>query len=279
MKLCANVPGDSSQKIAALRRLGLWGTGLGVDLHWSAPEARRQVEPFRAAGIAVVQVGCYRNLVATDESVRAAAIRDVGQAMELAGEMGVPAVICGGGHRHPDHAAAVFAVHPDTWSDRAIDVLVESCREIAATVSALAATLCLEPWAITTLDSPARLEEVMRRVDHPKVAVELDPVNMMTIDRYADTAGFLTECFDRLGEKIRLVHAKDTLLKPEPFTYHMSEAAPGEGVLDFRTLLELMQRLPADTPLLIEHLSDEGTIARARDYIAGEASRLGFVLT
>ena len=82
-----------------------------------------------------------------------------------------------------------------------------------------------------------------------------------------------------MGEKIRLVHAKDTLLKPEPFTYHMSEAAPGEGVLDFRTLLELMQRLPADTPLLIEHLSDEGTIARARDYIAGEASRLGFVLT
>ncbi|MCL4544338.1 MAG: sugar phosphate isomerase/epimerase [Chloroflexi bacterium] len=279
VKLCAIVPGkDDAQKIAMVHQLGLWGTAAGLDLHWDAEEARARAAPYHTAGVRLVQVGCYRNLIAVDETVRAAAIRDVCHAMELAGAMTVPAVICGGGHRHPSDRSDNAAVHPDTWTDYAIDVLVESCQEIVATVSPAASTLCLEPWVITSLDSPARLEQVVTRVDHLKLAVELDPVNMMTIERYADTGRFLTECFDRLGDKIHLVHAKDSLLKPQPFSYHMSEAVPGEGNLDYPTLLRLMQRLPSDTPLLVEHLSDEATIARACAYIRSVASQLSLSL-
>lgn len=274
MKLCAIVPGAVEQKLALLARLGLNGTGIGIDLCWAPDQARSAVEPFRSAGVDVMQVGCYRNLIAVDERVRAGAIADVDRALELAGAIGVPSVICGGGHRHPDHAAKVYAVHPDTWTARAIDVLVESCQEVLAQISPFAATLCLEPWVITALDSPARLEQVVTRVDHPRLAIELDPVNLMTIERYADTGRFLNECFDRLGEKIRLVHAKDTLLKPEPFTYHLSEAVPGEGNLDYRTLLRRMEHVSPKMPLVIEHLADEAAITQARDHILEVASQI-----
>jgi sugar phosphate isomerase/epimerase len=256
----------------------VWGTAASLDLRWNVEEARARVAPYHAAGIHLVQVGCYRNLIAVDETVRAAAIRDVCRAMELAGAMAVPAVICGGGHRHPSDRSDNAAVHPATWTDQAIDVLVESCQEIVTTVSPTAATLCLEPWVITSLNSPARLEQVVTRVDHPKLAVELDPVNMMTPAYYADTGRFLTECFDRLGEKIRLVHAKDSLLKPQPYSYHMSEAVPGDGQLDYRTLLRLLQRLPDDTPLLVEHLAEEAVIARACAYIRSIANQLDLAL-
>ena len=281
VKLCAIVPGDSIRKVATIHRLGLWGTGVGFDPNGTVDQAQAAIAPFQQAGIKVVQMGCYRNLIAVDGTVRAAAIRDVCRAMELAGAIAVPAVICGGGHRHPGFPALAPAdvpVHSDTWSDRAIDVLVESCQEIVTTVSPTAATLCLEPWVITSLNSPARLEHVVRRVDHPKLAVELDPVNMMTPAYYADTGRFLRECFDRLGEKIHLVHAKDSLLKPQPFSYHMSEAVPGDGQLDYRTLLQLLQRLPDNTPLLVEHLTEEAVIARACAYIRSIAQELHLAL-
>lgn len=278
MKLCAAVPGETDQKIAILQRLGLWGTGLGLDLDWTVEEARDAVAPYRAAGLHVVQVGCYRNLIAVDEAVRAAAIRDVRRALELAGAVGVPNVICGGGHRHPTDRSDNAGVHSENWTDRALDILVESCQEIVSHASPSAATLCLEPWVITSLSSPSRLEQVVRRVNHPKLAIELDPVNLMTIERYADTGRFLTECFERLGETIRLVHAKDSLLKPRPYSYHMSEAVPGDGNLDYLTLLRLMQRLPNETPLLVEHLPDEETIGRACTYIRGVARQLSLTL-
>lgn len=267
MRLCAAVPGNLAEKIAMLQRLGLSGTAVEIDPRWTAAQAREVVAAFEQAGLVPVQSSCYRNLVATDESVRASGIRDVIQVLELAGAVGIPSVVCGGGHRDPSCPSAVFSVHPETWSETALDILVESCQEVVSRVSSTAAVLCLEPWVITTLDSPERLARVVQRVDHPKLAVELDPVNLMTIERYANTGRFLTRCFDLLGDWIRLIHAKDTLLKPTPFTYHMSEAVPGEGALDYATLLRLMERLPADTPLLIEHLKEEAVIARARDYI------------
>lgn len=274
MKLCAAVPGDEAAKIAAVKRLGLAGTALGIDPAGSSADAQRAIAPYRAAAVPIVQTGCYRNLIAVDPAVRGMAIRDVSRTMELAGDVGIPSVICGGGHRHPDLSAEVFAVHPETWSDRAIEILIESCLRIVESVSDRAATLCLEPWVITSLDSPERLDRVVRRVNHPKLAVELDPVNLMTIERYANTTRFLRECFDLLGDQIRLVHAKDTLLKPTPFTFHLSEAIPGEGTLDYETLLRQMEQLPPATPLLIEHLPDEASIGRARDYIVGVAARL-----
>lgn len=284
MKLCAIVPGDIDHKVTTIQRLGLWGTGIAIDLQWTAAQAHAAIAPFRQAGlqvVQVVQVGCYRNLIAVDEQVRGTAIRDVCRAMELAGLMGVPAVICGGGHRHPDYPALAPAdvpVHHDTWTDRAIDVLVESCQEIVRMVSTQAATLCLEPWVMTSLNSLHRLAAVIQRVDHPRQAVELDPVNLMTLEHYADTGRFLAACFDLLGEKIRLIHAKDTLLRSRPFTYHMDEAPPGQGNLDYVTLLRLAQHLPDETPLLIEHLHDETSIAIARDYIAHVANQLGYAL-
>jgi sugar phosphate isomerase/epimerase len=275
IRLCTSVVGNSSEKIALLQRLGLTGTAVEIAPTWPLSHAQAVVEPFRAAGIAIVQTSCYRNLVATDEQVRARGIQEVIQVMELAGAVGIPAVVCGGGHRDPTCPAAVFSVHADTWSERALDTLIESCQEIVAAVSPGAAVLCLEPWVVTTLDSPERLARVIERVSHPKLGVELDPVNLMTIERYVDTGRFLTHCFKLLGDRIKLVHAKDTLLRPTPFTYHMSEAVPGDGALDYAVLLRLMDRLPTEVPLVIEHLSDETAIARARDYILGIGRQIG----
>jgi sugar phosphate isomerase/epimerase len=50
---------------------------------------------------------------------------------------------------------------------------------------------------------------------------------------------------------------------------------PGDGALDYAVLLRLMDRLPTEVPLVIEHLSDETAIARARDYILGIGRQIG----
>ncbi len=275
MKLCADFAGDTEQKIQMLKRLGLWGSGISVDPGWTLEQAAAMVRPYHDAGLRVVQTNFRRNLISVDGAARRNAILDVRKVLEMDGKIGIPVTICGGGHRHPTDTSPNAGVHRDNWSDLAIDVLIESCREVVSLLSENASTLCLEPWVISALDSPERVEKVVRAVDHPKLAVEFDPVNMMTIERYADTTAFLEDCFERFGDKIKLVHAKDTLLRPRPFSYHMSEVIPGEGNLDYRTLLRLMKMLPDDTPLLIEHLAEEAEIKQAVTHIRGVAAELG----
>ena len=279
MRLAAEFPGVRLEGVvAACCRLGLTGTGFDVDVSWTADAARGHFGPCLDAGLEIVQLGCYRNLISADESVRAAAVDDVARAMDVAGQLGVRFVVSGSGHRDPERPAARRAVHPGNWSEEALDVLVESCREIARRAGAGAAALCLEPWVMLALNTPARLERVVRAVDHEKVCVELDIANLVTLEHYFRTGALIDECFRRFGDKIRLAHVKDVLLKPEPYVYQIREAIPGDGDLDLRRLLELMAEHSPAGALLIEHLDSEPEIERAVRHVRAVAARTGVTL-
>lgn len=188
MRLAAELPGDSATGIIEMsRRLGISGVGFDVNANLDHASAGSLFKPFQDAGLAIVQLGCYRNLISVDETVRVSAIAYVASAMDVAGSFGVEAVVCGGGHRDPTSPTARRSVNRENWTDLALDVMVDSCRQIASLVNESAAPLCLEPWVITCLNTPARLERVVRDVDHPKVAVELDLANLVTIERYYET--------------------------------------------------------------------------------------------
>jgi sugar phosphate isomerase/epimerase len=279
MRLAAELPGGPlPETIDACRRLGITGVGFDIDQSLDLATARSIFNPFLEAGLAIVQLGCYRNLIAVDPALRAQAIEDVASAMDVAGRAGVQTVVCGGGHRDPAATSARRSVHPENWSDRALDIMIESCQEIVRRVSDEAAPLCFEPWVITSLNTPARLERVMRAVDHPKVAVELDVANLVTIERYFDTAGLITECFDRFGDKIRLVHLKDAVLTPEPYIYHIGEAIVGDGIIDYPVLLRLLAERSPSASLMVEHIRSESDAQKALSHMRRIADQVGIVL-
>ena len=70
-------------------------------------------------------------------------------------------------------------------------------------------------------------------------------------------------------------HAKDTRLDQRRLTVHLQEVAPGDGALDYGVFLAELAKLPADTPLILEHLETEAEYRKAADYIRGVGRRIG----
>jgi hypothetical protein len=104
--------------------------------------------------------------------------------------------------------------------------------------------------------------------------VHLDPVNMINCPaRYYDNAGFLRDCFARLGPWIVSCHAKDIKMQ-DRLTVHLDEVRPGLGALDYQVFLKELSRLPGDVPLLLEHLP-QGDYPAARDFLVGVAKQAG----
>ena len=56
----------------------------------------------------------------------------------------------------------------------------------------------------------------------------------------------------------------------------LEECSPGEGSLDFVQILKTIDRyLPADAPVLLEHMTTFEEYRRAYDYVAGKAAEAG----
>ncbi len=282
MRLGALVPERTPEGVLeGVMRLGLSSTGVALppDAVRDLPVARALGERFREAGVEMSQVGCYTNLECAPGPARDRLFERLRAVIRAAGAAGARCVVSGVGHMDPDHQEDVFRAHPDNWSDGAMGRLVESCSEAAEVALEAGTRFCVETWVITTLDTPERVGELVRRVGTRGFGILLDPVNLMSLYTYFENARVIRECFEQAGDAICLVHAKDTRLVESAFTYHVSEVPPGEGILDYRTLLRCMEGLSdPETPLLIEHLSEYEQIERARDHIRRVAAEEGMSL-
>jgi sugar phosphate isomerase/epimerase len=165
--------------------------------------------------------------------------------------------------------------HPDNLSPDTFALIVDSVREIVDAVEPRRTFFTLEPMPWTLPDSPDSYLELMSAIDRRQFAVHLDPTNLINSPaKFYDNAGLLRECFAKLGPHIKCCHAKDITLAGE-LTVHLAEAIPGRGALDYRVLLTEMDRLDPDTPILVEHLSEEWEYAEATAHIRSVAEELG----
>lgn len=114
----------------------------------------------------------------------------------------------------------------------------------------------LEPMQWMVPDSPAAYVKILKDVDREGFAVHMDAINFIK-DPYTYThkKELLDECFSLLGEKIQSCHLKDCILKPGT-TVAIQEVPLGEGTMEIAYYLEKIDKLGADTPVLLEHLPD-----------------------
>lgn len=280
MRLSATVPGTTpGEKVRAIRELGLSATDIWFDPDTSIAQAAEIQRTFAENQVSLSQVSCYTNLECAPGPNRDRQMAQLREVIAFAGEAGVRCVVSGCGHMNPDVPDEVFSAHPDNWTPAAMDRLAESCAEAAGWAADAGTVFCAESWVLLTLNSPRAMRELADRVGNPAFGLLFDPVNLMNLDVYFDNGRMIREAFDLLGDRIVAVHAKDTRLIDSAFTYHMSEAIPGDGTLDYATLLGCMDDLAdAGTPLHIEHLAKMEDIARARDYIQGVAQEAGVAL-
>jgi sugar phosphate isomerase/epimerase len=92
--------------------------------------------------------------------------------------------------------------------------------------------------------------------------------------RIYNNSALIRECFAKLGSKVVSCHAKDVAWVPAS-QVHFKEVIPGRGVVDYKTYLTELARLPVDAPLMLEHLRSAEEYDEGRRHIQGLAKELG----
>ena len=59
---------------------------------------------------------------------------------------------------------------------------------------------------------------------------------------------------------------------------HFQEVIPGRGEVDYRTYLNELSQLPAETPLMLEHLKTAEEYEEGKRYIQKVAGQIGVAL-
>ncbi|HEY4388884.1 MAG TPA: sugar phosphate isomerase/epimerase family protein [Ktedonobacteraceae bacterium] len=250
--------------ITALQQLGCSAAYYPLNATAGADEVRAYAEAAQKADILIAEVGAWSNPISPDEETRQAAIALNQRQLALAEQIGARCCVNIAGSRSTAHWDAP---HPDNLSEETFHLIVETVREIIDAVQPTRTFYTLEamPWVFP--DTPESYLRLIKAIDRPRFAVHLDPVNWISSPQlYFSNSALLRECFAVLGPWIKSCHAKDVRLS-DTLTVHLDEACPGQGDLDYHTLLAEMARLDPDTPLMLEHMGAEQDYVQGADYI------------
>ena len=207
----------------------------------------------------------YTNFIHPDAAIRQKYLKNLATFLETAESVNCLAVptICGTvAPETPDGASFLdlfrkeyrYSVHNDNWSLATWKLLVTSIKQVLRDTAGMKASIAMEAQVTTTIDTPLAHRRLIDDVGDSRLGVELDPVNMMTLDWFFRTTELLHECFDLLGETILTCHAKDSVIWPNRQTLHVQEVCAGRGVMDYDTYVALMTRLEWPRMLLPEHI-------------------------
>jgi len=221
--------------------------------------------------VVVYEVGGYCNMIHPDEATRQKNLKRLAMVIEAADKVGCPMVGTITGSCDPDSG---ISVHPDNWTEKTWKRTVDAVKQVLRDTSGMKAALGMEAQVTTNLDGPKAHKRLMDDVGDKRCAVNLDPVNMISLANYYHTTELLNECFDLLGESILGCHSKDTYIWPDRQTVHVQEVCTGRGVMDYETYLVRLSRMKWTRTILPEHVPGEQLI-EAGKYIRKVAARVG----
>ncbi|MBR6165014.1 MAG: sugar phosphate isomerase/epimerase [Clostridia bacterium] len=224
--------------------------------------------------VVIAEVGVWRNLFDPDPAAAAEALAYAKGQLALADRLGIACCVNIAG---TSGTAGWDAADPSNFTDETYERIVRSVREILDDVAPQRAFYCLEPMPWMIPDSPEVYLQLIRDIDRPQFAAHMDFVNMINCPRrYLAPEKFIGECFGDLAPMIKSTHIKDSRMHPTRLTAQLEECSPGEGSLDFGRILRILdQRLPADAPVLLEHMTTFEEYRKAYEYLAGIAGKNG----
>lgn len=263
------------QWAVAARRAGYSAVYFPVD--HTAPQ--RLIDSYRdaakAADLVICEIGVWNNVLDPDPAVREAALTRAVHQLELADYVGAGCCVNIAGTYNP---ACWDGPHPENFTCRAFDDIVHSCQRIIDRAAPKTACYSLEPMPWMYPDTPESYLALIDAIDREHFAAHLDIVNVINSPGlcYRNTE-VINDWFDKLGDRIRSVHAKDIILRDQ-LTVHLDECRPGTGVLDYRTYLRRVAALDDRVCLMLEHMTEESDYIEATRYLKGLAREMNIKL-
>lgn len=217
------------------------------------------------------EVGGYKSIIRPDTARRQKDLALLAKYIEAADKIGCPMVGTCTGSCDPN---SYINVHPDNWSEKTWKLTVQGVKQVLRDTAGMKAAIGIEAQITTNIGRPKDHKRLMDDVGDPRCAVNLDPVNMMSLDTYYHSTELLAESFDLLGEQILGAHAKDSYIVPDEQTVILREVCAGRGVMDYETYLVRLSRMKWPRTLLPEHVPGDQLIEAAA-YIRKVAAKVG----
>ncbi len=228
-------------------------------------------------GLSIVQATGYNpQLTHPDASVLTAELDRLRAAFTTARLLGAEMIISGCGSRHPSH---FYGPHPDNHTLATRERLIESLRRVAPWAQEAEVILALECHVTTALDTPEHIHEVIQAVDSPWVRANFDPVNLLgNFGQVWHNADAMRHMWQTLGAYYaKSAHIKDVRADAQ-LVVHISEAAPGQGLLNLNAFFEVVSHLGEDTAIIVEHLPADQALAGVK-YVKQAAEERHFTFT
>jgi sugar phosphate isomerase/epimerase len=224
------------------------------------------------AGVTVAHANpLYESLVNPDEEKRQAGVRVLRHACRCARWLGSAITHVRPGSLNP---RGHWWPYPGNTSPETIARLIRSLRETVSAAEDEGVVLAVEGGVPSPLDTMERVREVIEGVGSPAMRFNMDAVNFVgnLADAY-DTTSFLNRIFDMLGRYVVCGHIKDVRVD-EDLILHISECAPGDGIMDLATYLRRFEAVCPDGFILIEHLPD-AEVPRAKRAVDAALAQAG----
>ncbi|MCB2154548.1 sugar phosphate isomerase/epimerase [bacterium] len=247
MRLGLQIPHDRKNH-ELLKALGLsciqLRIGPGFPIETADPnleEARRTADAFKAEGIQVLAMGFYRNMLATDDTLREDETARLRNVMRMAPLFGTDII-------------GVFAGRdPDKSIEDNIPAFVNIWKPLAQEAEDLGVKLAFENCTmfrgypirgINMSHTPHSYDLMFEALDSPALGIEFDSSHLMK--QFLDPAKFLR----RFPDRIFHMHAKDHEVLPEQLELHgrfdvraSRDRYPGRGQTDFAGIFQALAEI------------------------------------
>jgi len=224
------------------------------------------------AGLTPGPYGLGATAIHVDKAKEKEQKKKIAKALKIAGKLGCTALRYSVGSMHPTN---IWMHHPDNITQKALDDLVKSTRDLVPVAEDANVMLCPETTQWTIVNSIQRMKEFVERLDSPYAKIIFDPVNHMTYDRVYDSGRYIRCAVAYLGDCIGEFHVKDVMVPDKVLVSHIDEAPMGTGLLDHEALIRVSTQLEPWKTFSLEHISERNLIKAAYDHIQGVADSIG----
>jgi sugar phosphate isomerase/epimerase len=218
------------------------------------------------ADILIAEAGAWgRNMVAEDEAERQRAVEESIHLLEMAEKLGARCLVNSAGWRQNP---------AENFSDATFRLIVETVQTILDAVKPAQTSFTLELVPDIFPFSCDSYLDLLQAVNRKGFGVHLDLANITTTPYLCyHNAELIEECVEKLGPFIQSCHAKDVIVR-KGMVVHIDETRPGLGCLDYPALIRALNRLDADIPLMMEHLSSNQEYELAAGYLRACAANI-----
>jgi len=207
-------------------------------------------EIFAEQGIEIVALCGYQNIVAHDPDKRRAGILELEALIPCCPDLGCRYLVTETGSTNP---VSGWNDHPDNYTDDTWEAMAATLKALCRVAADNGVEVCIEPHFAQVTKTTDTMVRMLEMADSQNLKLVYDPANLITPENAERADDILRELFEKTGDSLALLHAKDTVIRNCKPVF----VPAGQGVLNYALYAELSAKQGYSGPVILEYVSEE----------------------